>query len=124
MDKYKVWDVVDRQSEMRMVAARWAYTRKIDGTIGFHSTYKARWVAKGDYQLEKINYNELYPAVAHKDTIRIFLSLVSYFNLEFDQVDIVAAFRNSDLEETIFMGSASRLGFAQQQGTTPTQAPL
>jgi hypothetical protein len=41
--------------------------------------------------------------VAHKDTIRVFLSLVNYFDLECDQVDIVAAFLNGDLEETIYM---------------------
>ena len=103
MDKYKVWDVVDRQSKMRVVGARWVYTRKIDGTTGLPSTYKARWVAKGYSQLEGIDYNELYAAVAHKDTIRVFLSLVNYFDLECDQVDIVAAFLNGDLEETIYM---------------------
>jgi hypothetical protein len=82
---------------------RWVYTRKIDGTTGLPSTYKARWVAKGYSQVEGIDYNELYAAVAHKDTIRVFLSLVNYFDLECDQVDIVAAFLNGDLEETIFM---------------------
>ena len=112
MDKYKVWDVVDRQSKMRVVRARWVYTRKIDGTTGLPSTYKARWVAKGYSQLEGIDYNELYAAMAHKDTIQVFLSLVNYFDLECDQVDIVAAFLNGDLEETIFMDPASRLGFA------------
>jgi hypothetical protein len=103
MDKYRVWDVVDRQSKMRVVGARWVYTRKIDGTTGLPSTYKARWVAKGYSQLEGIDYNELYAAVAHKDTIRVFLSLVNYFDLECDQVDIIAAFLNGDLEETIYM---------------------
>jgi hypothetical protein len=69
MDKYKVWDVVDQQSKMQVVGARWVYTRKIDGTTGLPSTYKARWVAKGYSQLGGIDYNELYAAVAHKDTI-------------------------------------------------------
>lgn len=103
MDKYKVWDVVDRQPSMRVVGARWVYTRKIDGSTGLPSTYKARWVAKGFSQIEGIDYNELYAAVAHKDTIRVFLSLVNYFDLECDQVDIVAAFLNGNLQETIYM---------------------
>jgi hypothetical protein len=88
---------------MRVVGARWVYTRKIDGTTGLPSTYKARWVAGGYSQLEGIDYNELCAAVAHKDTIRVFLSLVNYFDLECDQVDMIAAFVNGDLEETIFM---------------------
>jgi hypothetical protein len=103
MDKDKVWDVVDRRPDMRVVGARWVYTRKIDGATGLPSTYKARWVAKGYSQIEGINYNKLYAAVAHKDTIRVFLSLVNYFALECDQVDIIAFFLNGNLEETIYM---------------------
>ena len=49
-------------------------------------------VAKGYSQVEDF-----------KDTIQVFLSLVNHFDLECDQVDIVAAFLNSDLEETIYM---------------------
>jgi hypothetical protein len=69
MDQYKVWEVVDRQPNMRVVGARWVYTRKIDGSTGMPSSYKARWVAKGHLQREGIDFNELYAAVAHKDTI-------------------------------------------------------
>ena len=69
MEKYKVWDVVDRKPEMRVVGARWVYTRKVDGQTGLPSTYKARWVAKGYSQIKGVDFNELYAAVAHKDTI-------------------------------------------------------
>jgi hypothetical protein len=103
MDQYKVWEVVDRQPNMRVVGARWVYTRKIDGNTGMPSSYKARWVAKGYSQREGIDFNELYAAVAHKDTIRVFLSLVNHLDLECDQVDIKAAFLNGDLEETIYL---------------------
>lgn len=102
MNKYRVWDVVDQQKGMQVVGAKWVYTRKIDGTTGLPSTYKACWVAKGFSQIQGIDYNELFAAVAHKDTIRVFLLLVNYYNLECDQVDIVAAFLNGNLQETIF----------------------
>ena len=69
MEKYKVWDVVNRKPEMRVVGARWVYTRKVDGQTGLPSTYKARWVAKGYSQIEGVDFNELFAAVAHKDTI-------------------------------------------------------
>ena len=51
------------------MGARWVYIGKIDGTTDLSSTYKARWVAKDYSPLEEIDYNELYGAVAHKDTI-------------------------------------------------------
>jgi hypothetical protein len=103
MDKYKVWDVVDQQPEMQVVGARWVYTRKIDGTTGLPSTYKACWVAKGYSQIEGIDYNELYAAVAHKDTMQVFLWLVNYFDLECDLVDIAAAFLNGNFDKKIYM---------------------
>ena len=53
--------------------------------------------------MKETDYNKIYAAVAHKDTIQVFLSLVNYFVLECDQVDIVADFLNGGLEETIYM---------------------
>ena len=103
MEKYNVWDVVPRTPNMRVVGAKWVYTRKIDGETGKPSAYKARWVAKGYSQIEGLDFNELFAAVAHKDSIRVFLSLVNHLNLECDQVDIKAAFLNGDLEETIYL---------------------
>ena len=103
MDLYKVWEVVSKTPDMRILKGRWVYTRKIDGTTGKPAAFKARFVAKGYNQVEGLDYNELFSAVAHKDSIRVFLALVNYFNLECDQVDIVAAFLNGDLEETIYM---------------------
>jgi transposase InsO family protein len=103
MDKYKVWEVIPRTDNMRVVGARWVFTRKIDGTTGKPSAYKARWVAKGYSQIEGVDFTELFAGVARKDSIRLFLALVNYYNLECDQVDIVAAFLNGDLEETIYM---------------------
>ncbi|KAE8541722.1 hypothetical protein D1P53_001894 [Cryptococcus gattii VGV] len=103
MEKYKVWKVVDRAPGQRVLKARWVYTRKIDGTTGKPAAYKARWVAKGFSQKSGIDYNEVFSAVAHKDSIRVFLSLVNHLDMECDQVDIKAAFLNGDLEETIYL---------------------
>jgi hypothetical protein len=103
MDKYNVWEVVDRDPNLRVLKAKWVFTRKIDGDTGKPSAFKARWVAKGFSQKAGIDYNELYAGVAHKDSIRIFLSLVNYLDMDCDQVDIKAAFLNGDLQETIYL---------------------
>ena len=65
--------------------------------IGIHS--KTGWVAKGFRQVEGLHYDELHAAVAHKDTIRVFLLIVNKFNLECDQVDIISAFLNGKLHQ-------------------------
>jgi hypothetical protein len=103
MEIYKVWEVVDMIPEQRVVDGKWVCTKKIDGVTGKPHKYKARWVAKGFKQIEEIDYNELFAAVAHKDSIRLSLALVNYYDLDCDQVDIKAAFLNGDLEETICM---------------------
>ena len=69
MEKYAVWDVIPRTNSMKVLKARWVFTRKIDGETGLPAAYKARWVAKGYSQVAGIDYNELYAGVAHKDTI-------------------------------------------------------
>jgi hypothetical protein len=94
---------VDKIPQQRVVDGKWVCTKKIDGATGKPHKYKARSVAKGFKQIVGIDYNELFAAVAHEDSIRLFLALVNYYDLDCDQVNIKAAFLNGDLEETIFM---------------------
>jgi hypothetical protein len=103
MEAYDVYQVVLRDENMRILSARWVFTRKIDGDTGKAAAYKARWVARGYTQVEGLDFNEIFASVAHKDTIRIFLAVVNYFKLLCDQVDIVAAFLNGELAETIHL---------------------
>jgi hypothetical protein len=110
MEKYDVWELVLRSDDMRVLEARWVFTRKIDGTTGEAAEYRARWVAKGYRQVEGIDHNEIFASVAHKDTIRVFLATVNYHRLLCDQVDIKAAFLNGDLREIIYLAPAEGSG--------------
>jgi hypothetical protein len=102
MDKYGVWEVVPRQDQMRLLRTRWVFTGKIDGTTDQSSAYKARWVAKGYNQVQGLDYTDIFASVAQKDSVRIFLASVNYLDLECDQLDIVAAFLNDILKQTVF----------------------
>jgi hypothetical protein len=83
------------------------FTRKIDGATGQPTSYKTREVAKDSSQIPAVDYNELYASVVHKDTFRVFLSLVAHLNQKLDQkldqIDITAAFLNGNLEEKIYL---------------------
>jgi hypothetical protein len=103
MESYKVWEVVDKIPQQRVVDGKSVCTKKIDGATGKPHKYKARWVAKGFKQIEGIDYNELFAAVAHKDSNHLFLALVNYYNLDCDQVNIKAACLNGNFEEPIYM---------------------
>jgi hypothetical protein len=41
MDKYDVWEVVTQTKDMRVLSAKWVFMRKIDGSTGLPSTFKA-----------------------------------------------------------------------------------
>lgn len=115
MDKYRVWEVVDERPGMRLLDGRWVYSMKIDTETGHPTTPKARWVARGFRQVKGLDYNELHASVAHKDSLRAFLALVNYLDLECDQVDITAAFLNGKIEEEIYVRPPEGSGISSGQ---------
>ena len=53
-----------------------------------------------------IDYNETFEAfspVSSKDSFRIIMVLVAYYDLELHQMDVKTTFLNGDLEENIYM---------------------
>ena len=68
--------------------------------------FKDRLVAKEFTQREGIDYNEIFSSVVKYKTIRIVLTLVSYFDMELEQLDVKTAFLHRDLDETIHMSQS------------------
>jgi hypothetical protein len=102
MKQYGVWEAVENDGQ-RTLDGKWVFTRKTDGTSGLPSAYKARYVVKGFRQIEGKDYSELFASVAHKDSIRVFLSIVNHLDLECHQVDIKGAFLNGVIDKLIYL---------------------
>jgi hypothetical protein len=102
MKHYGVWEAAKNEGQ-RTLDGKWVFTRKIDGSTGLPSTYKARYVVKGFRQIEGKDYNELFATVAHKDAIRVILSIVNHLGLECHQVDIKGAFLNGTIDKLIYL---------------------
>ena len=98
MQKYDVWDVVPR-SNQRTLTGKWVYTRKIDGDTGKPAAYKARFVVRGFQQVAGRDFDELFASVAHKPSLRVFLSIVNYIGWECDQMDVIGAFLKGDIDK-------------------------
>ena len=92
------WDVVDRTDDMNVLASIWAFKIKRfpDGLI---KKFKARFCARGDQQLEGIDFFETYAPVVQWTTVRLLLILEVLLKLKSKQGDVTAAFLHRELEE-------------------------
>ena len=96
MLKNNVWTLVESSSQIKPIGCKWVYKTKRD-VLGRIERYKARLVAKGFTQREGIDYNDTFSPVSSKDSMRVVMSFVAYFDLELHQMDVKTAFLNGDL---------------------------
>lgn len=66
------------------------------------SLYTARLVARGDLQ-KKDSYDQTFAPVVKLVSLRILLILAAILNVELYHWDVVAAFLNGNLQETVYM---------------------
>ena len=92
----KTFKFVERCKDMNVLPCRYIFKLK-------NGSPKVRIVAKGFRQVHRVDYNDTYAPVVSLTTVRCFLAIVTHFNLECDQMDVVTAFLNGTLEEEIFM---------------------
>ncbi|KAL9251426.1 Retrovirus-related Pol polyprotein from transposon TNT 1-94-like protein [Drosera capensis] len=64
--------------------------------------------------MEESNYNEMFASISKKDSLRIILALVAYFDMELHQMDMKMTFLNGDLEEKVYMKQPE--GFPSSEG--------
>ena len=65
--------------------------------------WKARLVAKGYSQTKGVDFNEVFSPVVKYTSIHVLLAMVTWFNLELEQLDVKITFLHGELEEQIFM---------------------
>ena len=98
MKKNDVWELAELPKGYKPVGCKWVFKTKLDPK-GNIERYKARLVAKGYTQKEGIDYQETFSPVSRKDSLRVLMALVAYFDLELHQMDVKTAFLNGDLQE-------------------------
>ena len=93
---------VESLSNCKIINSKWVFKIKCrpNGEI---DKYKACLVVKGYTQIEGLNYTDMFTPVTKFTTICSLLVLVAHHNLEGHQVDVKAAFLNSELEEEIYL---------------------
>ena len=76
-----VWILVDLPQGVKPIASKWVYNRKrgVDGKI---ETYKARLVVKCYSKKLSFDYEEKFSPAAIIKSIRILLSIATYYDYE------------------------------------------
>ena len=92
------WEVVERTADMNVLQSTWAFRLKRypDGLI---KKFKARFCARGDQQIEGIDFFETYASVVQWTTVRLMLILEVLLGLKSKQGDVTAAFLHAKLED-------------------------
>ncbi len=86
----------------KVLAFQWVFAVK-PATSTSERRFKARLVARGDYQREGIDYFSTYAPVVNATTVRLLFAVAAERDYELDQMDAVTAFLNAPLEEQLYM---------------------
>lgn len=103
LKKNNTWILVNKPTNKPLVGCKWIFKLKEGISDSELARYKARLVAKGFTQREGIDFNEVFSLVVKHTSIRVLLSVVAYYDLELDQMDIKTAFLHGNLNEEIPM---------------------
>jgi hypothetical protein len=106
-----VWELVEISNGAKRVGCKCVYKTKYDSK-GKIKRFKVRLVAKGFTKREGIDYTETFSPIFKKDSFRIVMTLVAYYDLELYQMDVKTVFLNGDLQESVYMAQPE--GFAVQ----------
>ena len=106
LEALDAWEVLeyDQPTMPNVIQSTWAFKCKRfpDGLI---KKFKARFCARGDMQLEGIDFFETYAPVVQWTTIRLMFILEVLLGLKSKQGDVTCAFLHADLEpgETVYV---------------------
>ncbi|GJW34560.1 putative ribonuclease H-like domain-containing protein [Tanacetum coccineum] len=100
--------LVDLPYGKRAIGTKWVYINKKDKR-GIVIRNKARLVAQGYTQEERIDYDEVFSLVARIEAIRLFLAYASFKDFVVYQMDVKSTFLYGKIKEEVYV--CQPLGF-------------
>jgi len=104
------WELVMLPKSLpNVVGSKLVFTVKVDGS-GSIVKRKARLVAQGYTQVYGVDYWETFCPVIRRESLRVMFAIAVSNGWVIEQMDVVAAYLNGGLQETVFMSQPE--GFA------------
>ena len=98
----RTYTITKLPEDRKAIACKWVYRLKKDSE-GNIVHYKACRVAKGFSQILGIDFDKTFAPVMRLDTLQLLLALSVSLNLKIYVVDVIGAYLNAHLKETIYM---------------------
>lgn len=102
LKRNETWDIVSLPKRKKTVKCKWVFKRKCNKNRQAEKC-KPRLVARCYTQIEGIYYKETFNPVIKLKSIRTLLVFSVQQNWHAGQLDIIAAYLNGKLNETVFM---------------------
>lgn len=110
-----IWELVARPHDKKVLLGKWVFDQKFDAD-GNWVNNRARWVVCGNFENGEYSPHEVYSAVAHASSVRIFFNLVATMNLECHQFDVVGAFLHAIVLDDVEVYISQLTGFEDGTG--------
>jgi hypothetical protein len=107
------WDSIPYEPGMTVIGSAWKFKLKRDSE-GNISKYKARLVARGDMQ--EPDWNSVFAPTVRYTSLRVLLALACHEDLEIEQMDVITAFLNADVESNVYMEQPEGFKTTSAQG--------
>ena len=105
--KHNTWRLVFRKSagDRRVFTTRWIFNKKfkVDEKGNSVPFAKGRCVVRGFQQVQGVDYDETFAPVVKYASIRALCAEVAKQDLELEQMDVVTAFLDGDIDEDIYI---------------------
>nr|GEV05513.1 hypothetical protein [Tanacetum cinerariifolium] len=93
---------LETSTRVRPISTKWVLKKKKDGR-GIVIRNKARLVAQGHTQEERIDYEEVFAPVTRIEAIRLFLAYASFMGFTIYQMDVKSAFLYGTIYEEVYV---------------------
>lgn len=96
------WVLVDRPKDRKVLQGKWVWKLK-RGAFNQITRHKARYVIRGDMQLEGLDFYETFASVVKPMSYKAIFAIAAAQDWELEQMDVKTAFLYGEVDAEIYM---------------------